>query len=636
TSELAGGLLILHSRRVLDAEQVNALCGALDDAGVVQAPRDDDGEIDYPVPAAELLALPWLPPTEAEAAAQRAALERIGGGFDVDHVWCVMTETCIDAGAGRWRFGPPPLAEQVDFPVEGYPEIHGQVDRDDFGIALKLGGPRRAGEELVVRVFHRHWLAPYFDMVADAHEHEHEHGEDCEHEHHVPFRHADVEWDEVHRACALWVDHFDTPADDDQLVHHLLWVAARIAEVMPVVHARFRGAEPAWKFRSLTGDDSPGFVLAGNPLRARYLTEGEPAVLAWAESQKEWSPAEVAAMLAETVEDLDPEQPEQRDSALRLCERALALDPGQRDALGYLVQLLVWAGRFDDALARVRAADDPPLAVQLLGVTAAHAPERLADALAATPPIIELIEDLAAVAHDLGRSEAALAVYRRLLEIPLPDEGDERGLYQRCTNNACVIAHALGHIDEAVAIADAARPWAAENPYIFHSAACAYAATGDLDRAFAQCELAVRHGYPRLDALAADTDLGALREQPRFTELFTAWHAGANPPVDVDDDGFDEQVITRSHRDAVLVDFWAEWCGPCRMLGPVLEQVARDYKGKLVLAKVDVDANQESAARFEVSSIPAVKLFIDGEVVDEFVGAIPLAQVRAFLARHLD
>src|SRR5678810_1112509 len=93
-----------------------------------------------------------------------------------DHVWCVVTETCVDAGAGRWRFGPPPLAQEVDFPVEGYPEIHGQVDRDDFGIALKLGGPRRAGEELVVRVFHRHWLAPYFDTVSYTHLRAHETG----------------------------------------------------------------------------------------------------------------------------------------------------------------------------------------------------------------------------------------------------------------------------------------------------------------------------------------------------------------------------------------------------------------------------------------------------------------------------
>ena len=105
-------------------------------------------------------------------------------------------------------------------------------------------------------------------------------------------------------------------------------------------------------------------------------------------------------------------------------------------------------------------------------------------------------------------------------------------------------------------------------------------------------------------------------------------------PLPANTETFD--AIVNEAQVPVLVDFWAGWCGPCRMLGPVLEQVARDYKGKLVLAKVDVDANQESAGRFEVSSIPAVKLFIDGEVVDEFVGAIPAAQVREFLARHLD
>ncbi len=631
TSELAGGLLILRSTRLLDTEQVNELCTELDEAGLVQAPRDDDGEIDYPVASAQLLALPWLPPETEDAAGHQAKLERIAGRFSVDQIWCVLTETCIDAQEERWRFGPPPQQVEVPFPVDGYPAIHDDLDWEDFGIALKLGGERMAGEELVVRVFHRHWLAPYFDLVADN---EHEHGEDCDH--YMPFRHADVEWDEERRACALWVDRFGTPATADEAVHHLLWVVARLNEVLPVAHARFRGAEPAWKYRSITGDDSPSFVLAGNPFAARHAAEGEAAALAWAESQDLWGRRELAAMITEVVEEIDPEDGDQRTTALRLCDRALALDPDNRETLGYQVQLLVWGDRFDDALAKVQQAGDPQLAAQLLSVTAHHAPARLADALAATPPVVDIIEDLATLAHELGRTDAALAVYRRLLAMPVPAEGEERGVYQRCANNACVIAHALGNIDEAVRIADAAQPWAAENPHIFHSAACAYAATGDLDRAFAQVERAVEHNYERLDAVEKDTDLGDLLQQPRFTQLFARWHEQANPPVDVADDDFDQQVISRSHQQAVLVDFWAAWCGPCRMLGPVLEQVAREYKGKLTLAKLDVDANPDSAGRFEVSSIPAVKLFIDGEVVDEFVGAIPAAQVREFLARHLD
>jgi putative thioredoxin len=99
--------------------------------------------------------------------------------------------------------------------------------------------------------------------------------------------------------------------------------------------------------------------------------------------------------------------------------------------------------------------------------------------------------------------------------------------------------------------------------------------------------------------------------------------------MDVTDDTFEAEVIERSKREPVVVDFWAEWCGPCRMLTPVLEQET-EAKG-ISLAKVDVDANQQVALEYGIRGIPAVKAFRNGHVVSEFVGALPPARVQAFL-----
>jgi putative thioredoxin len=101
--------------------------------------------------------------------------------------------------------------------------------------------------------------------------------------------------------------------------------------------------------------------------------------------------------------------------------------------------------------------------------------------------------------------------------------------------------------------------------------------------------------------------------------------------MDATDHTFEADVVERSHRMPVVVDFWAEWCGPCHALTPVLEREVAAREGQVELVKVDVDANQALAERFRVQGIPAVKAFKAGRVVDEFVGVRPAQAVADFL-----
>ena len=105
--------------------------------------------------------------------------------------------------------------------------------------------------------------------------------------------------------------------------------------------------------------------------------------------------------------------------------------------------------------------------------------------------------------------------------------------------------------------------------------------------------------------------------------------------VEITDNNYQEAVIETSRRVPVLVDFWASWCQPCQMLMPVLARLAEDYQGKFILAKINTEEQQAIAAQFGIRSIPTVKLFRNGEPVDEFAGALPEAEIRKFLDKHI-
>ena len=92
--------------------------------------------------------------------------------------------------------------------------------------------------------------------------------------------------------------------------------------------------------------------------------------------------------------------------------------------------------------------------------------------------------------------------------------------------------------------------------------------------------------------------------------------------ITLTDQNFEEEVI-KSNSSPVLVDFWAPWCGPCKMLGPIIEELAEDFKGKIKIGKLNVDENSETAGRYEVLGIPSLKFFKDGKIVSEITGVQP-------------
>ena len=107
---------------------------------------------------------------------------------------------------------------------------------------------------------------------------------------------------------------------------------------------------------------------------------------------------------------------------------------------------------------------------------------------------------------------------------------------------------------------------------------------------------------------------------------------GANT-VELTEQDFDEKVLNSDQ--PVLVDFWAEWCGPCHMVAPTIEEVAAEYKDKVLVGKLNVDQHPGIAARYGIRSIPSLLLFKDGQVSDQFVGAVPKTQIKEMLDRTL-
>jgi len=119
----------------------------------------------------------------------------------------------------------------------------------------------------------------------------------------------------------------------------------------------------------------------------------------------------------------------------------------------------------------------------------------------------------------------------------------------------------------------------------------------------------------------------------RLRELISGGGGGApDKPIPIDEAHFDEFV--KKHP-LVLVDFWASWCGPCMMIAPIIEELAREYAGRVVFAKVDVDRNRRLAMRFGIMSIPTLILFKNGEPVDMLIGAQPKPAIEQMIRRHL-
>ncbi len=146
---------------------------------------------------------------------------------------------------------------------------------------------------------------------------------------------------------------------------------------------------------------------------------------------------------------------------------------------------------------------------------------------------------------------------------------------------------------------------------------------------------------PRNFSLHGAVDLGARQAAAQRRERAAGQAPAADGPpgaqsgfvIDVTDETFNSEVVARSRTVPVILDLWAEWCGPCKQLSPVLEKLAAEANGAWVLAKVDVDANPQLSAALQVQSIPMVVAVIGGQVADGFLGAMPEAQVRQWLGQ---
>ena len=617
-SDLSRGIVIARGARPLTAIEQRAVWARLEAAGITEASEDNDDD-----PSRQWLAAPWLPPSTEGLEEQRVALAEVAATYELEQIWCVKIETGIDGVAwldmvaseqtgevevetdseispevaavlaenaevlysapdapeqtldealdddddddddlddddleevemeSHWRNGVPPIETSVSFPIERYPEIIEDYDWESFGIAMKLGGPALPGEESVVNAFFALWLSVYQDERADDFE---------------AFQRADVVHDRRHRSALMWVEKFAVPATAPDQVHFLLWIIARVNEIIPVTWARFEPVDDAVKSRALTDEDDEtqdAFVLAGNPFADRFRRSGEDAAMQWAVGQSAWSRRELAGMLVEVALEHDPDERSTADVAERLLRRALSFDEAC-DATGYLAIVLIRQGRTAEAIALAQAApsrdvrllvvgeaaehapdsvdealallDDATLAAtdaedlsELVSTVARHAPDQLEALLQHLPADSELIPFLYNTSFAVERPQA-LAILDKVISLPEPpkEKTEARTAYVMAWNNACIHAHALGLFEAGVKLAEGGQRFAPENPFIYHSSACAFAAVGDLDRAIGQVKLAIENHYEHAEKMETDSDLVALHADPRFNQLFVDWRQRRN------------------------------------------------------------------------------------------------------------
>jgi len=498
---------------------------------IVDAIFEETEEVLYAAPDAPEEA------AEGEASGEDDSDDDIGDDDDD------MLDDISSALESHWRNGVPPMEHSVGFPIEHYPEAIDEYDWESFGIAMKLSGPELPGEESVINAFFALWLSVYQDERTDEFE---------------PFQRADVVHDRKHRSALMWVERFAVPATAADQVHFLLWVAARINDIIPLAWARFDDVDDSVKSRAVPDDGSDVFVLAGNPFAERFRRHGEEPALAWAVGQSAWSRRELAGMLIEVALEHDPDEPQTAVIAERLLRRALSFD-ATSDATGYLAIVLIRQHRLAEATQLAKAATrrdvrllvvgetaehlpdelsgaldllddetlratDPEEVADLVGAVARHAPSHLPAILSRLPREIALVPYLYNASFAVERPQA-LQILRRVLSLPEPkrDAGEARTALVMAWNNACIHAHALGDFKLAVELAEGGQPFASENPYIYHSAACAFASTGQIDRAIEQVELAIANGYEHSEKMETDADLAVLQSDPRFKQLFVDW-----------------------------------------------------------------------------------------------------------------
>jgi len=130
-------------------------------------------------------------------------------------------------------------------------------------------------------------------------------------------------------------------------------------------------------------------------------------------------------------------------------------------------------------------------------------------------------------------------------------------------------------------------------------------------------------------------ELEKIKKRKMEELLKKAGYGEMKTEIEVDDNNFEELVIEQSKKIPVVVDFWATWCMPCLMISPILEKLAKEYKGKFILAKLNVDNSPITAGKYGVMSIPNVKMFKNGKVTDEFIGAVPEPVARKWLDKNL-